>query len=163
MIELIHNKKTVVFGCGNPLFGDDGFGPDVIAALEKDSQLPDHVGCIDAGTAIRDFLFDILLSEKKPEQLIVVDAAQKPGHLPGEVYEIEVDDVDHRKTSDFSLHQFPTINMLKELKEKTDMDVRILVVQITGLPEAVAPGLSEPVLAAIPRACARITEMIFQK
>lgn len=160
MIEFIHTKKIVIFGCGNPLFGDDGFGPEVIAGLETECTLPDHVGCIDAGTAVRDYLFDILLSLKKPEGIIIVDAAQTPGRLPGEVYEIQIDDMDPKKTSDFSLHQFPTINMLKELKEKTEMDVRILAVQTTDLPGCVAPGLSAPVAAAVPKACARITAMV---
>ena len=67
MIELIHTKSCLVFGCGNPLFGDDGFGVEVIAHLQKRGRLPSHAACLEVGTAIRDFLFDILLAAKKPE------------------------------------------------------------------------------------------------
>jgi coenzyme F420 hydrogenase subunit delta len=160
MIEDIHTKPCLVFGCGNPLFGDDGFGPAVIEHLEAHHSIPEHASCMDTGTCIRDILFDILLSENKPRQIIVVDAAEKEGKKPGEIFEISVDDIDSKKTSDFSLHQFPTTNMLKELKDQTDVDVRVLVVQIQHIPEEIDPGISEPVTTAIPEMCHRIIDII---
>lgn len=160
MIELIHEKETLIFGCGNPLFGDDGFGPEVIRFIEEAGALPPRAACLDVGTSIRDFLFDILLLENKPTHMIIVDAADKPGKTPGEIFEIDVDDIAVCKAGDFSLHQFPTTNMLKELKELTDMRVTILVVQITGLPEEVDPGLSAPVAAAVPKMGLQILEML---
>jgi len=160
MIELIHTKPCLVFGCGNPLFGDDGFGPEVIADLEKNHALPDHAACLDAGTAIRDFLFDILLASEKPKQVIVIDAGDCEGKRPGEVFEIDIDEMDPKKTSDFSLHQFPTTNMLKELKTDTDMDVRILVGQIENIPDKVSPGLSPAMAAAVAKASRRVLKMI---
>ena len=160
LIELIHSKPCLVFGCGNPLFGDDGFGPEVVARLEQRPDLPQHAAFLDVGTSIRDFLFDILLSPKKPNQIIIVDAAQRPGKHPGDVFEICIDDIDPKKTSDFSLHQFPTTNMLKELQANTAMDIRVLVGQIEYIPDAVAPGLSSAMENAIPEACDRILNMI---
>jgi coenzyme F420 hydrogenase subunit delta len=160
MTESIHSKSCLVFGCGNPLFGDDGFGPKVVEHLEAHHQLPDHVLCADAGTCIRDTLFDILLSETKPRQIIIIDAAEHEGKTPGDIFEIDVDRIDAKKTSDFSLHQFPTTNMLKELKELTNVDVRVLVVQIAHIPEEINPGLSGPVLAAVPEMCNRLIDMI---
>lgn len=160
MIELIHTRSHLVFGCGNPLLGDDGFGPAVIDHLERCCRLPAHVGVLDVGTAIRDFLFDILLAEGKPRQIIVVDAADKAGHRPGDLYELPVTEIDAQKTHDFSLHQFPTTNMLHELQTATAIDVRILVVQVTCIPDVVAPGLSPEVQMAVPLACGRIGAMI---
>lgn len=160
MIEDIHTKPCLVFGCGNPLFGDDGFGPAVIEHLEAHHTIPDHAACMDAGTCIRDILFDILLSENKPRQIIVIDAAEKKDKKPGEIFEISVDDIDSKKTSDFSLHQFPTTNMLKELKDQTDVDVRVLVVQIQHIPEEIDPGISEPVTTAIPEMSRLIINII---
>ena len=160
MIELIHSKACLVFGCGNPLFGDDGFGPEVVAQLESHPDLPDHAACLDVGTSIRDFLFDILLAAQKPKQIIIVDAAQKPGRRPGDVFEIAIDEINHKKTSDFSLHQFPTTNMLLELKTETHMDIRVLVGQIDTIPEEVAPGLSTAMASAIPKASRLILDMI---
>jgi coenzyme F420 hydrogenase subunit delta len=160
MIELIHSKSSLVFGCGNPLFGDDGFGVEVVDHLQRSHRLPAYAACLDVGTSIRDFLFDILLAADKPRQMIIVDSAQCDGRRPGEVFEIDIDAMNPKKTSDFSLHQFPTTNMLKELKTATDMDVRILVGQIERIPDEVAPGLSPAVAAAVPAASRLIERMI---
>jgi coenzyme F420 hydrogenase subunit delta len=145
------------------LFGDDGFGVEVVTYLQRNHHLPEHVACLDVGTSIRDFLFDILLASKKPLQMIIVDAAQHPGRHPGEVFEISVDTIDLKKTSDFSLHQFPTTNMLSELQAATDMNIRVLVGQIETIPDEVAPGLSPAVAAAVPIASRRIQSMILKE
>ncbi|MFZ1985779.1 MAG: hydrogenase maturation protease [Desulfatitalea sp.] len=153
-------KRCLVFGCGNPLFGDDGFGAQVIEYLTSHHKMPRHVACLDIGTAIRDLLFDILLSPQKPEQIIIVDAMSLAGGVPGQIYEIDVDQIQAEKISDFSLHQFPTTNMLKEIKEGTDIEVRVLVAQIAEVPDEVRPGLSPAVAAAVPEMCRRIMEVV---
>jgi coenzyme F420 hydrogenase subunit delta len=150
----------LVLGCGNPLIGDDGFGPAVIQHLEKHYFLPDSVAAIDCGTSIRDILFDILISARKPGKLIIIDVTDSPGLAPGEIREIDVDQIRPEKISDFSLHQFPTTNMLKEIKEETPINVRVLVVQVSDMPTEVKPGLSEPVRSAIPAMCERIISEI---
>ncbi len=160
MIELIHSKPCLVFGCGNPLFGDDGFGPKVIEHLEKHHRIPEYAACIDVGTSIRDILFDILLSPKKPRQLVIVDASEQDNKIPGEIFEIDVDSIGQKKTSDFSLHQFPTTNMLKEITDHTDVKVRVLVVQTDDIPSEIRPGMSKPVTSAVPEMCSRIMEII---
>lgn len=41
-----YDAEILVVGCGNILFKDDGFGPEVIKALEeyfKDREKPDNV------------------------------------------------------------------------------------------------------------------------
>lgn len=116
--------------------------------------------CIDAGTSVRDILFDLLLSEKRPRKLIIVDAFDRPGVPPGEIREIDIDQIGREKISDYSLHQFPTTNMLKELKEHTAIEIRVFVVQVTSLPDEVRVGLSDAVKAAIPQMCARILKEI---
>ncbi|MBU1168740.1 MAG: hydrogenase maturation protease [Proteobacteria bacterium] len=150
MIELINKSHTLVFGCGNPLFGDDGFGPAVIQYLETHYTPADGCTFIDVGTSIREILFDIILSDRRPEKIIILDAVDMPGRWPGELFDIDVDQIRPEKISDFSLHQFPTTNMLKELKENTSIDIRLMVVQFETLPDMVAPGLSLPVQKAVP-------------
>jgi coenzyme F420 hydrogenase subunit delta len=156
MIKPVAEYDCLVLGCGNPLIGDDGFGPAVIRHLEEHHRVPESVALIDCGTSIRDILFDLLLSPQKPRKIIIVDATDTAGLAPGEIREIDVDQISPEKISDFSLHQFPTTNMLKEIREQTPIDVRVLVVQVAGLPSEVKPGLSEPVWAAIPPMCDRI-------
>jgi coenzyme F420 hydrogenase subunit delta len=162
MIESLQAKKTWIFGCGNPFFGDDGFGPAVIAYLENNHprDLGPRIAVLDVGTSIRDILFDLLLSNQHPERLIIIDAIDQPGRQPGELFEIDTDEIPVNKVSDFSLHQFPTTNMLYEIKKATRIDVRILVVQTSELPGHVRPGLTKPVRSAIPLMCARVLSVL---
>ncbi len=160
MFQDLFEKSILVFGCGNILWGDDGFGPAVVDHLKEHYKLPAHVLVVDVGTSIRDILFDLVLSEKKPRKIIVVDAVDYPDRQPGEVFEIPVEGIPHKKTSDFSLHQFPTVNMLKELKDHSRIDIKILVAQVKEIPEEVKPGLTPVMAAAIKPACERIMAFI---
>jgi coenzyme F420 hydrogenase subunit delta len=160
MLKPVAEYDCLILGCGNPLIGDDGFGPAVIQHLEKYYSLPDSTAAIDCGTSIRDILFDLLLSPQKPRKMIIVDVTDCPGLAPGDIREIDVSQIRPEKISDFSLHQFPTTNMLNEIKKETPIDVKVFVAQVSGLPAEVAPGLSEPVREAIPRMCERILEEI---
>jgi coenzyme F420 hydrogenase subunit delta len=156
MLKPLAEYDCLVLGCGNPLIGDDGFGPAVVQYLENHYRLPDSVAAIDCGTSIRDILFDVLLSARKPRKMIIVDVTDSPGLAPGEVREIDIDQIRPEKIGDFSLHQFPTTNMLKEIKQETRVEVRVFVAQVAGLPSEVKPGLSDPVRAAIAPMCERI-------
>lgn len=153
-------KRRLVFGCGNPLFGDDGFGERVVDHLLGHYAIPEDTAVLDVGTVIRDLLFDMLLSERRPEKVIIIDAMDLAGASPGQIFEIDIDQIHPAKICDFSLHQFPTTNMLKEIAEGTDIRIRILVVQPTQLPGQVQPGLSTEVEAAVPAMCERIMALL---
>jgi len=159
------SHRCVVLGCGNTLLGDDGFGPRVIEALESqihlfDTLSPLQVQLVDAGTAGYGFLFDILLSDPRPETVIVVDAVDLPGKRPGEVFEIDMDAISPAKAVDFSPHQFPGMNLLKEIRDETDIRTHVLAVQISRIPDEIRPGLSGPVERAVPRMCALIADRL---
>lgn len=153
-------KPILIFGCGNPLLGDDGFGPEVIGHLNRTGRLPEQAAAIDVGTSIGDILFDFLLSPRKPRHLFIVDAVCQPERRPGELFEVAIEDVPGNKSGDFSLHQFPSVNLLRELRDSGAMQVRILVAQVGIVPEVVDPGLSQDVREAIPRACEWLLEAI---
>ena len=154
MIREIFTKSILIFGCGNTLFGDDGFAPAVIDHLLKHCRVPDFVAAQDVGTSISDLLFDMALSPDKPRSVFIVDAVSLPGKPPGELFELKIDKLPRQKSGDFCLHQFPSVNLLHELKHSAGVDVRILAVQVKAIPETVCPGLSAEVSAAIPSACA---------
>ncbi len=148
---------TMIFGCGNVIMGDDGFGPAVIAALNSRYTLPDTAKAVDAGTAVRDYLFDyLLLEEGRPDEVIIVDAVDFPGKQPGEVFSIRPADIPSAKICDFSLHQFPTVNLLQELEQHTGIRVVVYAVQVEHIPEEIAPGLTPTVEAAVPLVCEAI-------
>ncbi len=156
MAPEFYGKSVLIFGCGNILWGDDGFGPAVIQHLDENYALPEDVLALDVGTSIRDILFDILLSEDKPRRIIIVDAVDYPDRNPGELFEIPVEGIPETKSADFSLHQFPTVNMLQELQDHTRVEITVLVAQIGHIPEEVAPGLSPAMKEAVPQACQRL-------
>ncbi len=156
MLTELSENQILVFGCGNILLGDDGFGPAVVERLHDDPRRPAHVLALDVGTSVRELLLDLLLSEKKPAKVFIVDAVDQAGRAPGEVFEIAVRDIPEAKVPDFSMHQFPTMNLLKELKEHSRIDLKIIVAQIQEIPEEVRPGLTPAMEGAIPEACERI-------
>lgn len=152
--------SAVVFGCGNILFGDDGFGPAVIAHLTQHYPLPDDVLALDMGTSIRDTLVDLTLSEKKPGLIVLVDAVDVPGRAPGEIFEIPITQIPEKKMSDFSLHQFPTVSLLAKIEQQAKVKIVVLVAQIESIPEEVRPGLSKALQRAVAPACERIVQVL---
>ncbi len=151
--QILSKTPTLVFGCGNTLFGDDGFGPETIKFLNDNYTLPETVVAVDMGTSIRDYLFDLLLSDKRPDTIIILDAVTISGRQHGELFELDPDRIPGAKKNDFSLHQFPTVNLLQELHTETGVNIIVLAVQTNGLPERVCPGLSPEIEKAVPKAC----------
>ncbi|GAI78867.1 unnamed protein product, partial [marine sediment metagenome] len=140
-----YRKPILILGCGNILFGDDGFGPQAVDYLKNNYSIPENVEVINAGCSVRNILFDIVLSHKKPNKIIIVDALDA-GKMPGEVFEIELEDIPENKIDDFSMHQLPTSNLLKELKGQCKVYVKIFSCQVENIPKSVSTGLSKRVL-----------------
>lgn len=153
------SSRVLVFGCGNILIGDDAAGPKVIQMLEQDPEIPEDVGLLDVGTSIRTILFDLINSPTPPVRVIIVDATTESGRTPGEFWEIDIDSMDPKKISDFSIHMFPTVNMLKDLQDNTSMEVKIVVIQTGYIPDEMDEKLSPEVEAALPALAARVKEL----
>lgn len=154
-MSVVFDTPVVVLGCGNRLFGDDGLGPSVVDHLLANFAVPENVTVLDAGTGVRNLLFDIALGEGIVKKLIVVDAIDA-GRTPGEILEIDPSEISARKLFDFSMHQLPTSNLLQELKEHCRVDVKIFSVQVECIPEFVRPGLSETLARSLPDVCRKI-------
>ena len=162
----MHNHqipKVSVFGCGNVLLGDDGFGPAVIAELKKKYVFPRNVILEDAGTGIREYLFDYLLApDLAPDLLIILDAVDFEGRRPGEVFVINPDSIPSQKIHDFSLHQFPTVNLLKELSEFTGAQIHIVAAQTQYIPDEIRPGLTQVMQQAVKDAVEKVRSLIIK-
>ncbi len=144
--------------------GDDGFGPAVVDCLNAESILPDGVEAIDAMTGVREYLFDYLLSEEgRPEHIIILDAVDFEERTPGELFCIESSSIPAKKIHDFSLHQFPTVNLLQELEAHTSIRVTILAAQAEYIPAEIEPGLSKSMKSAVTRACEQILHIVQNK
>ena len=153
------NADVLVVGCGNVLFGDDGFGPAVAEQLQQRSDLPPGVQVVNVGLGVRDVLFTIALSEHRPSRIVVVDAVDE-GRRPGEVVVRDVRDIPEREIGDLSMHLLPTSHLLRELHYTCGIAMSVVSVQAHDLPQEVAPGLSDVVRAAVPTACDKILEVL---
>lgn len=150
------NSEVLVLGCGNILFGDDGFGPAAVKYLQGNYQIPPEVSVIDVGLGVREILFNVILGDKRPNMILIIDAVDV-GRSPGEIFDLDISDIPVNKIDDFSMHQLPTSNLLRELSLSCGVEVRIISAQVQHIPDEVSPGLSVTVRDAIPSAC----EMIF--
>jgi coenzyme F420 hydrogenase subunit delta len=144
-------RPILVLGIGNILFGDDGFGCAVVDYVETHYRVPETVCLLDAGTGVRKLLFTLCLSTARPERLLIVDAIDA-ARTPGEIFEINPAEIPPVKLDDFSMHQLPTSNLLRELQETCGVEVRVLACQTGPLPEEISQGLSKAVGAAVPQA-----------
>jgi coenzyme F420 hydrogenase subunit delta len=154
-------KPVLILGCGNILFGDDGFGCALAELLEAHPERPETACVLDAGTGVRKLLFTICLSPVRPRRILILDAIDL-GRMPGEWFEIDPADIPAVKLDDFSLHQIPTSNLLRELQQHTNVEVRVLACQTGALPGEVLPGLSEPLRRALPEAAAWVAREYFE-
>ncbi len=146
------DKEIAVFGCGNILFGDDGFGVEAVKYLKENYKIPENVEVIEAGISIRGILFNLTLSEKKPKKIIIVDAVDA-GLKAGEIFPLDIDDIPTKKIDDFSMHQMPTSNLLKELKNLCEVEIKVFAIQVEEIPEEVKPGISEKLKGKIKEFC----------
>ncbi len=152
MLSKVLHCSTLILGCGNPLFGDDGFGPAVIDHLLSHYTLPDPVAAVDVGTGMGSFLVDLLLFPQKPRRIFILDAVSDSDRRPGEIFELPLSSLTGKDTTVITLHEFPSAQVLQELEQQAGVKVHILVVQAQSIPKEVSPGLSPPVLEAVSQA-----------
>ena len=150
--------QVKVIGCGNLFFGDDGFGPAVISFLTENSPARSGIELIDAGTAAGGILLDVFFDEAILKAIIIIDAMDL-GLSPGVVKVIPMESIPSIKRDDFSVHQFPSLDILSELKRK-GTKVRIVGCQAEVIPDQVCPGLSDAVAAAVPQAALLINNIL---
>lgn len=147
---MTYDVETLVVGCGNVLFKDDGFGPAVIKRLEEyfeDKDMPEETMFIDAGTSATHFVFS--LPNEKWKKIIVIDVVLFDAE-PGTVKIFSPYDMPKGKYE--NAHSWPVEEPLHDLA-----DSGIEVVIVGCKPEKISSpdvemGLSESVENAIPEA-----------
>ncbi len=147
--------RALVLGVGNLLFGDDGFGPAVVEALQRDYAIPGDIYVMDVGTGVRKLLFTLILGDVLPKEIVIVDAVDW-GHQIGAVEVISAEELPATKIDDFSLHQVPTSNMLRELQDVCRVEVSVVVCDVGILPQKIEPGLSPEIEQAVQTASTKI-------
>lgn len=143
--------RALILGVGNVLFGDDGFGPVAVDHLMAQYAIPDDLYVMDAGIGVRKVLFTLSLSESVPEEIVIVDAVDWGSEI-GKLREIPAETLPKRKIDDFSLHQVPSSNLLRELQEQRGIRVWVLACDVGETSQLIQPGLSPEIDDAVEQA-----------
>jgi len=114
---MIDESETIVVGCGNILFQDDGFGPRVAQELSE-FELPPGIRVIDGGTGAPHLLFTLL--EETCKKLIILDCIDWKAK-PGTLRKFSVDELPKGKFID--AHNWTLSEPLHGLKDKVEIVV----------------------------------------
>jgi coenzyme F420 hydrogenase subunit delta len=112
---MILESETLVVGCGNILFQDDGFGPRVAQELSA-YELPPGIRVIDGGTGAPHLIFTLL--DDTCKKLIILDCIHW-GAKPGTLRKFTVDELPKGKFID--AHNWTLSEPLHALKGKVEM------------------------------------------
>ena len=118
MMEILQGK-TIIVGIGNPMRGDDGFGPALIKTLVGKIDAV----CIDAGNAPENFTG--VIKQHKPDTILVIDAV----HLdlvPGEYRFINPDEL---AVTGFSTHAYSLTLFIDYVRTETSAMLYLLGIQ----------------------------------
>jgi hydrogenase maturation protease len=140
-----------VFGIGNVLVGDDGIGPAVVSAIEREYDLPETVILEDLGTPS----LDLAARLTEFETVIFIDAVSAKA-APGTVRIYTLDEIlEHPPGLRLSPHDPSLKETLLTSRFASGNPCHVRMVGV--VPEATdAFGLSATVHAAIPRAVAAV-------
>ncbi len=144
---------TLVLGLGNELRGDDGLGPAVVRALTAHHGLPSEVKVLDGGLAG----VETVLLLKGARRAIIVDAAEQ-GLAPGAWRRLPLAAVlEHAaRNGGGSWHAAGLAEALALGQALDVLPLNLVVYAVQPQRADFAPGLSEPLQAAIPLLCEQI-------
>lgn len=148
--------EILIAGCGNPLFGDDGFGPAVIEELQK-SALPENVRVIDAGLSGPAYVFP-LLDPAVTKKLIVVDITDF-GAKPGAVTRLRIEDLPEGGCRD--LHPGSVMGSLRKIEGRIAITIIGCQPKRVPYPE-MEIGLSGEVREAVPHTVRLLVDSIWE-
>jgi hydrogenase maturation protease len=167
--------RVVIVGLGNMLLKDEGIGVHVAQLLQKE-DLPGNVEIIDGGTAG----LDILLSQKPPYKLVVIDAV-RAGNKPGTIYKTRLnvcptcgpDGGDGAKysasqfivasstgRSKISLHQVGLLDALRAAELVGNMPDEVVVVGVEPAEVSLGLELTELVEQSVPAVVKQVLEEV---
>jgi hydrogenase 3 maturation protease len=115
------DSRSVLVGVGNPLRGDDGFGPELISRLGEGMPFK----TIDAGEMPEDCLDQVIAL--KPARVLIADAVAFGGK-PGEAVLLEPESLGKRIT--VSTHQLPLMMFIRLIRDRLPgAEIRVLGLQ----------------------------------
>ncbi|MCM1985566.1 MAG: hydrogenase maturation protease [Methanococcoides sp.] len=146
--EILWNDPMIrIFGCGNPLMGDDGIGVHVIDKLKNMySDLPNDIELIDMGACGLDMLNFL----EGSDHVIIVDAIKSNGDI-GSVHRFELNDLkEYVRDGMFTIHDVGIVDVLSIAEHVQKMPDSIVLFGIEiGQVDDISFVLSDKVRACI--------------
>lgn len=136
-----------VLGLGNTMFGDEGFGVEVIRYLEKHSDFPSNIHLIDGGTQ-GIYLLDYIESA---DYLVVFDAII-PKDYNRQVYVYKNDELPAFIYRKMSSHQVGLSELISLARLQGKVPKDLILIGIPPVDLGMGVGLSETALTLVPEA-----------
>ena len=150
-----YNHENLIIGCGNILYGDDGFGSEVINYIkEHDIEFEGDTIVIDGATSAPHYIFT--LPEDKWKNIIIIDIASL-NEEAGTIRVLDLDDV-HEEDRYMDVHGLSATYPLHDLKDK--VNIKLIVIQPKNVPLEMEIGLSEELEKKIPQTIAKTVEVL---
>ena len=150
-----YNHENLIVGCGNTLYGDDGFGPEVINYIkEHDIKFEGDTCIIDGATSAPHYIFT--LPQEKWKNIIIIDIAS----LNEEAGTIKVLELDQVQEEDryMDVHGLSATYPLHDLKDK--INIKLIVIQPKNVPLEMEMGLSDILESKIPETIDKCMELL---
>jgi len=144
--------SVLVIGYGNPLCGDDGAGPQVVAALAADPRFT-----ADHDLRVRTQLTPELAPDVAAAELVVLVDAAVDQHEPGTVRLRRVTPGTAPRST--SHHLVPEV-VLELARTLYDREPPMYLVTVTAADLGPGERLSRPVHRALPRMTATVADLI---
>jgi hydrogenase maturation protease len=153
-------RKILIAGVGNAWLRDDGFGGEVARRLGE-TQLPDGVAVMDAGTGGLDLAYEVM---RGYDALVILDVSRQGGE-PGTLYVMEAEE----ESVDGGIEDGEVINphamdphtVLRFVKSIGAWPGRVVVIACEPADvEEMGWGLSEQVAEAVERAVKLVVETV---
>lgn len=141
-----YNHENLIVGCGNILYGDDGFGPEVINYIKENNiEFEGDTCIIDGATSAPHYIFT--LPQEKWKNIIIIDIASM-NEDAGTIKVLDLDQI-HEEERYMDVHGLSATYPLHDLKDK--VNIKLIVIQPENVPEEMEMGLSESLENKIPQ------------
>jgi len=153
-------RSILVAGVGNAWLRDDGFGGEVVRALQE-RELPDGVEIMDAGTGGLDLAYEVM---RGYDALVILDVSRQGGD-PGTLYVMEpAEEEVEGGIEDGQLinpHGMDPQTVLRFVKSIGAWPSRVVVIACEPAEvEQMGWGLSDQVAGAVARAADLVLETV---
>jgi len=144
---------VTVLGVGNPIMGDDGIGPELLAAVEAVLKDP-AVEFVDGGVGG----LELLPTVQDARRLLILDAVAGPA--PGDVCELTGDQIPRLLSAKLSPHQVGLLDVLTAARLLGHEPEAVTVVGIVPESVELGLGLAPGVALAFPEAVVRAVHVV---